>query len=51
MYLLGQALFSRHLLEPFHPQSIETVAICTRGDSILEPLAERYNIKVVIYPS
>ena len=50
MYLLGQALFSRHLMERFHPKSIESVAICTKGDIVMEGLAERYGIKVVVYP-
>ena len=49
MYLLGQALFSRGLMEKFEPKSIVTVAVCTKGDAALEPLAERYGIKVVIY--
>ena len=49
MYLLGQALFSRHLMEPFQPRSIRTVAICTKGDASLEPLAEKYGIEVVVY--
>jgi len=51
MYLLGQALFSWHLMEPFQPRSIETVAVCTKGDATLEPLAEQYGVKVVIYDS
>ncbi len=50
MYLLGQALFSRHLMERFQPKSIESVAICTKGDAVMEGLAERYGIKVVVYP-
>ena len=50
MYLLGQALFSIHLMEPFLPRSIQSVAICTKGDAVLEPLAQKYGIKVVIYP-
>ena len=50
MYLLGQALFSIHLMEPFLPKSIQSVAICTKGDAVLEPLAQKYGIKVVIYP-
>ena len=49
MYLLGQALFSRELMKPFRPKSIETVAICTKGDSVLEPIAESYGIRVVVY--
>lgn len=49
MYLLGQALFSRHLMMPFRPRSVDTVAICTKGDAVLEPLAMGYGIKVVVY--
>ena len=49
MYLLGQALFSRHLMMPFRPRSIDTVAICTKGDAVLEPWAAAYGIKVVVY--
>ena len=49
MYLLGQALFSRHLMMPFRPSSVDTVAICTKGDDVLEPLAMGYGIKVVVY--
>lgn len=49
MYLLGQALFSRGLMERFEPNSIATVAVCTKGDAALEPLAERYGVKVVVY--
>jgi hypothetical protein len=49
MYLLGQALFSLELLKFHNPKSIRTVAICTAGDSVLEPLAQKYGIEVVIY--
>ena len=49
MYLLGQALFSRHLMMPFRPRSVDTVAICTKGDAVLEPLAMGYGVKVVVY--
>ncbi|MFK7822814.1 MAG: hypothetical protein AB8G05_01555 [Oligoflexales bacterium] len=49
MNLLGQALFSKHLMERFKPKSIHCVAICTKGDIILEELASRYDIEVVVY--
>jgi hypothetical protein len=49
MYLLGQALFSLELLKLHNPRSIRTVAICTAGDSVLEPLAHKYGIEVVVY--
>jgi hypothetical protein len=51
MYLLGQALFSRRLMEPFRPSSIRSVALCTKGDAVLEPLASEYGIEVVVIPA
>jgi len=51
MYFLGQALFSARLMERFRPVSIRSVAICTKGDAVLEPLAKEYGIEVVIYPA
>ena len=48
MYLLGQALFSRELLEALHPRSIRTVALCSKDDVVLRPIAERYGIEVVV---
>lgn len=51
MYLLGQALFSARLVERFRPASIRSVAICTKGDAALEPLAKEYGVEVVIYPA
>ena len=49
MYLLGQALFSRHLMEKFEPKSIRSVAICTKGDVVMEELAAKYGIEVKVY--
>ena len=46
MSLLGQTLFSGHLMERFEPKSIGLVALCTKGDAVLEELAKRYDIKV-----
>ena len=51
MYLLGQAVFSRRLMEPFKPSSIRSVALCTKGDAVLEPLAKEYGIEVVVVPA
>lgn len=48
MYLLGQAVFSRRLMEPFKPSSIRSVALCTKGDAVLEPLAKEYGVEVVV---
>ncbi|MEX2515818.1 MAG: hypothetical protein WD572_02740 [Gammaproteobacteria bacterium] len=49
MYLIGQAVFSALLMERLRPRSIHSVAICTKGDSVLEPLAEEHGIEVVVY--
>ena len=49
MYLLGQAVFSRELMKPLKPKSIRTVAICTKGDDVLEPFASDYDVEVVVY--
>lgn len=49
MYLLGQALFSRVLIEDrFGPKSVRTVALCAVDDAVLRPIAERYRIEVVV---
>lgn len=49
MYLMGQAYFSKILMSEFKPKSIRTVAICTQGDSVLEPIALASGIEVVVY--
>ncbi|MFC1982953.1 hypothetical protein ACFLV5_04150 [Chloroflexota bacterium] len=48
MYLMGQALFSSELLQKFKPKKVTSVALCTKDDSVLRPLIERYNVQVVI---
>lgn len=49
MYLMGQTLFSKELLQKFKPKSILSVALCTIDDSILRPLLESYpGMKVVV---
>ena len=51
MYLMGQALFSLHLLERFNPRSIRSVALCSQTDSVLAPIFEKYpHMEVVICP-
>ena len=49
MYLMGQAYFSKILMSALNPKSIRTVAICTQGDSVLEPIAKASGIEVIIY--
>ena len=49
MYLLGQAYFSKFLMERFHPKKIRSVAICARHDRVMEDLAENHEVEVVVY--
>jgi hypothetical protein len=49
MNLMGQAIISKKLMERFEPKSVRSVAICTEGDSVLEPLLKDYGIELVIY--
>ncbi len=50
MYLMGQALFSKQLLEEgFRPRNVLSIALCTADDSVLRPLLEKHeNVKVVV---
>ncbi len=50
MYLMGQALFSKQLLEEgFRPGNVLSIALCTTDDSVLRPLLEKHeNVKVVV---
>ena len=48
MYLLGQAYFSKFLIEKFEPKSIRAVAICGKGDTVLEKIAEMHGVEVVV---
>lgn len=49
MPLAGRALFSAKLMKRFKPASVQSVAICTKGDSVLEPLLKQFGIRVVVY--
>ena len=52
MYLMGQTLFSAHLVRQFKPASVRSVALCTMDDDVLRPLLERYKgMEVVVVPS
>ncbi|NJN42451.1 MAG: hypothetical protein HC811_09750 [Flammeovirgaceae bacterium] len=48
MYLLGQAYFSKFLIEKHNPRSIKCVAICGRNDSLMSELAYNHEIEVVV---
>jgi hypothetical protein len=47
MSLLGQAYFSRFLIERMKPRSIQCVAICGKTDAVMEELAKQHNIEIV----
>ena len=47
MHLMGQAVFSRHLMERFEPKSIRSIALCEKTDSILAPFLKDHGVEVV----
>ena len=49
MYLMGQAIVSRRLMEMFEPRSIRSVALCTQGDTVLEQMLKEFGIELVVY--
>jgi len=50
MYLLGQAFFSKLLIQKLSPRSVRTVAICGKNDSVLGELAKQHGVEIVEYP-
>ena len=48
MYLLGQAYFSKFLIEKFNPKSIKSVAICDRSDAVMAELALKHDVEIVV---
>ena len=50
MNLMGQAYFSKQLLEKYNPKLIRTVAICGKNDAVLEALCVSNGIEVVVIP-
>ena len=49
MYLMGQAFFSRELIRKrFAPRSVRTVALCAIDDAVLRPIADSFDIEVVV---
>lgn len=51
MNLLGQAYFSRFLIDQFKPLSIRCVAICGKTDEKMEELAKLHAVEVVVIPN
>ncbi len=51
MYLMGQVLFSAHLMQRFNPRSVESVALVAKDDDVMRPLLEQYpGMRVVVCP-
>jgi hypothetical protein len=50
MYLMGQAFFSREIMNRFHPVKIHTVAVCSRGDIEMEAICAVHGIEVWVCP-
>jgi len=48
MYLMGQAFFSKQIMQRFKPASIRTVAICGKADKEMELLCKENEIEVVV---
>ena len=48
MYLLGQAFFSKFLIERFKPRSIKCVAICGKNDEVIGDIAKKHEVEVVV---
>ena len=49
MYHLGQAFFTMKLLELKKPNSIESIALCTKSDSYMEKIIEDIpNLKIIV---
>lgn len=48
MHLLGQAYFSKFLLENHHPKSIKSVAICGKTDKVMQELALQHGVEIVV---
>lgn len=48
MSLLGQAYFSKILVERLQPKYVKAVAICSRNDSILNEIANQHGIEIIV---
>jgi hypothetical protein len=49
MNLLGQAYFSKLLIEKFNPRSLKSIAICEKYDNVIVELAKKHGIEVVVF--
>ena len=48
-HVIGQAFFSKSLLlDHGRARSVRTVALCTAGDAVLQPIAEGLDVEIVV---
>ncbi len=47
--LLGQAIFSKKVLERYNPGSIRSIALTKNGDACMERAAKLYDIEILVY--
>ena len=50
MYLLGQAYFSKHLIEMHNPRSLKSVAFCGKNDAVMAEMATEHGVEIVVIP-
>lgn len=49
MYLMGQALFSKQLVERMGAKTVRSVALCGKDDAVMRPMLEAYDgVEVVV---
>lgn len=48
MNVMGQAFFSRMLLELYSPKSVKSVILVSKNDSVLINLCKQYYIEVIV---
>ncbi len=51
MSLIGQAVVSAKLIAKFEPNSIRSVAVCTKGDAVLEALLPELGVELFVISS
>ena len=50
MYLLGQAYFSKILIQMHNPRSVKSIAICGKNDAVMAELAAEHDVEILVIP-
>jgi len=50
MYLLGQAYFSKILIQMHNPRSVKSIAICGKNDAVMAELASEHDVEILVIP-